>query len=98
MKAVLAEASSKRYKGLDIKINNGVRDFTVSIDKENLKYEEFKNIDMHVNVYALVRNCCSGKPVSILESGTSIEDDNSIRELINSIDNLIGDKLKEILI
>lgn len=98
MKAILAEVLAKRYKGIDIKINNGVRDFIVNIDKKKLTYDEFKNIDMDVEVYTLIRNCCSGKPLMVLKKGTSKEDDSAIKELIESIDMLIGDKLKEILV
>lgn len=98
MKAILAEVLAKRYKGIDIKINNGVRDFIVNIDEKKLTYNKFKNIDMDVEVYTLVRNCCSGKPFTILKKGSNEQDDKEIKELIESINLLIGSKLKEILV
>ncbi|MGL5068218.1 MAG: hypothetical protein ACRC6T_10435 [Sarcina sp.] len=98
MIAISAEVVAKRYTGIDIKINNGVRDFGVNIDKKKLTYEEFQNVDMEVRVYTLIRNCCTGKPLAVFQSGRSENDTKEIKELIESIDSLIGDNLKEILL
>ncbi|WP_297439035.1 hypothetical protein [uncultured Clostridium sp.] len=97
MKVISAEVIAKRYTGIDIKVNNGVREFIVNIDKKKLTYEQFKNIDMEVRVYTLVRNCCSGKPLALFETGKSEAELNEIKELIEGIDNLMADKLIEIL-
>ncbi|MGL4654870.1 MAG: hypothetical protein ACRCWM_03130 [Sarcina sp.] len=98
MIAVSAEIVAKRFSGIDLKINNGVREFGVNIDKKKLSYEEFKNADMEVRVYTLIRNCCSGKPLALFQTGRSEKDNAEIKELIESIDSLIGEKLKEILL
>lgn len=98
MKAISAEIIAKRYTGMDIRINNGVRDFTVNIDKKKLTYDEFKNIDMQVRVYTLIRNCCSGKPLALFETGKSEDERREIEELIASIDSLIGNEIKSLLI
>lgn len=98
MIAVSAEVVAKRFTGIDLKINNGVREFGVNIDKKKLSYEEFKNVDMEVRVYTLIRNCCSGKPLALFQTGRSEKDNAEIKELIESIDSLIGDNIKEILL
>ncbi|MGL4452919.1 MAG: hypothetical protein ACRCTZ_17280 [Sarcina sp.] len=98
MIAVSAEIVAKRFSGIDLKISNGVREFGVNIDKKKLSYEEFKNIDMEVRVYTLIRNCCSGKPLALFQTGRSEKDNAEIKELIESIDSLICEKLKEILL
>lgn len=97
MKAVKAEIVAKRYSGLDIKFSNGVRDFVINIDKKKLTYDEFKNIDMNARVYTLVRNCCSAKPIALFETGKTEQEFLEIKELIESIDELISDELKNIL-
>ena len=97
MKIVSAEIIAKRYTGIDIKVNNGVRDFVVNIDKKKLTYEQFKNIEMEVRVYTLVRNCCSGKPLALFETGKGEKEQSEIKELIECIDNFISDKLIELL-
>ena len=98
MKVVSAEIVAKRFSGVDLKVNNGVRDFGVNIDKKKLSYDDFKNGDMEVRVYTLIRNCCTGKPLAVFESGRTEKDDQEIKELLESIDSLIGEKLKEILL
>ncbi|WP_297522303.1 hypothetical protein [uncultured Clostridium sp.] len=100
MIAISAEIVAKRYTGVDIKVNNGVRDFGVNIDKKKLTYEEFRSIDgaIEVRVYTLIRNCCTGKPLAIFQSGRSEKDTIEIKELIESIDSLISKELKEILL
>lgn len=98
MKVVSAEIVAKRFSGIDLKVNNGVRDFGVNIDKKKLTYDDFKNSDMEVRVYTLIRNCCTGKPLAVFESGRSDEDNEEIKELLESIDSLIGKELKEILL
>lgn len=97
MKVTSAKIVAKRYTGLDIRVNNGTRDFTVNIDKKKLTYDEFKNMEMDVRVYTLIKNCCTAKPMSLYETGKSENDTNEIKEIIECIDNLIGDELKEIL-
>ena len=98
MKVVSAEIVAKRFSGVDLKVNNGVRDFGVNIDKKKLSYDDFKNGDMEVRVYTLIRNCCTGKPLAVFESGRTEKDDQEIKELLESIDSLVGQELKEILL
>lgn len=98
MIAISAEVVAKRFSGIDLKVNNGVREFGVNIDKKKLSYEEFKNVDMEVRVYTLIRNCCSGKPLALFQTGRAEKDNAEIKELIESIDSLIGENLKEILL
>ena len=98
MKVVSVEIVAKRFSGIDLKVNNGVRDFGVNIDKKKLSYDDFKNGDMEVRVYTLIRNCCTGKPLAVFESGRTEKDDQEIKELLESIDSLVGQELKEILL
>lgn len=97
MKAVSAQIIATRYRGLDIKINNGIRDFIVNVDKKKLTYEEFKSLQMNVEVYTLLRNCCTAKPIAILKSGDGKDADMEIKELIESIDDLLSEELKSVL-
>lgn len=98
MKVVFAEIVAKRFGGIDLKVNNGVREFGVNIDKKKLSYDDFKNGNMEVRVYTLIRNCCTGKPLAVFESGRTQKDDEEIKELLESIDSLIGQELKEVLL
>ncbi|MGL4741461.1 MAG: hypothetical protein ACRC41_11760 [Sarcina sp.] len=97
MKVEYAKIIAKRFTGIDIKVNNGIRDFIVNIDKRNLTYENFKNMQMDVKVYTLIRNCCTGKSLALFETGKSKEEFEEIKELIDNIDSLIGNEIKAIL-
>lgn len=85
MRVIKAEVIAKRQSGIDIKFSNGIRDFIAAIDKENLQIEDIKNHDVFVKVYSMFRNCCNAYPTNVLESGTSKEDDEEIKDLLDRI-------------
>lgn len=95
MKVVSAELKAIRYNGIDLKIHNGLMSMLVSMDKENITYDDILKQDVHTKVILLTRKCCSCSPTLILESGVKKEDDDEINELINRIIEFIGSDIEE---
>lgn len=95
MRVVKAEISATSKNTADIKISNGMREFIVSIKKDNLKIEDIESNDVEVKVYSMVRNCCAACPIYVLESGKNEKDDEEIRLLLMDIMRLVGENLRE---
>lgn len=97
MRVVKASISTKGKDSINIKINNGMRDFIVDIKKESILFEDIENNNIEVKVYSMIRNCCASCPVYVLESGKSIEEDKEISELLKDIISKIGTEMKELI-
>lgn len=97
MRVVKANVSTKGKNSINIKINNGMRDFIVEIKKENISFENIENNNVEVKVYSMIRNCCASCPIYVLESGKSIEEDNEISQLLKDIITKIGREMKELI-
>lgn len=80
---------------VDLKINNGRMNFSVVIEKENMKFEDIINNNVDVRVILLTRNCCTAFPTLVLESGRNPEEDEEICEMLSRIIELIGNEIKE---
>lgn len=89
MRVAKADISTKSKNEINIKINNGMRDFMVQIKKENIQLEDIIKSDIEVKVYSMIRNCCASCPVYVLESGKNIEEDAEIDQLLRDILNKI---------
>lgn len=96
MKVVKAEVKNIRNSGLDIKMNNGLRDFMITIDKDNLTYNELINYDdkVKIQVHSMIRNCCAACPVVVLEKGKSKQDDEELKDVMDKILDIVGQELK----
>lgn len=98
MKVIKAEVKNIRDSGLDIEINNGLRDFMVTIDKENLTYDElinyYNNSKIKIKVYSMIRNCCAAYPVVVLEKDKNKEEDKELIDVMKNILDIIGKELK----
>lgn len=97
VRVVKANVSTKGKDSINIKINNGMRDFIVEIKKENISFENIENNNVEVKVYSMIRNCCASCPIYVLESGKSIEEDNEISQLLKDIITKIGTEMKELI-
>lgn len=97
MRVAKASISTKGKDSINIKINNGMRDFIVEIKKENILFEDIENNNVEVKVYSMIRNCCASCPVYVLESGKSIEEDNEISQLLKDIISKIGVEMKGLI-
>lgn len=97
MRVVKASISTKGKDSINIKINNGMRDFIVDIKKESILFEDIENNNVEVKVYSMIRNCCASCPVYVLESGKSIEEDNEISQLLKDIISKIETEMKELI-
>lgn len=80
---------------VDLKINNGRMNFSVVIEKENMKFEDIINNNVDVRVILLTRNCCTAFSTLVLESGRNTEEDEEICEMLSRIIELIGNEIKE---
>lgn len=95
MKVVKAELKAIRYNGIDVKVHNGLMGILVSMDKQNITFDDLINHDVYTKVILLTRKCCSCAPTLIMESGVKEDDDKEIIELIDRILELIGNDIKE---
>ena len=80
-----AELKAVRKNGIDIKIHNGFTSMIVSLDKENIVFEDVVNHNVKTKVVVLTRKCCSATPTVVLQSGVKEEDDIEIEDLIEKI-------------
>lgn len=80
---------NKSKKEINIKINNGHRDFMVELLKDDIDLDNLKDKDIKVRVYSMIRNCCAACPKYVLESGKNEEDDKEIEKLVEDISSLI---------
>lgn len=85
MRVISSEIRSIRKTGVDFKISNGIRQFAVSVDKDNITFDDIKNYNVHVKVYVLAANCCKTIPMTIIESGKSPEDEKDIKEILEAL-------------
>lgn len=97
MRVSKASISTKSKDLINIKINNGIRDFIVEIKKENIKMEDIECNDVQVKVYSMIRNCCASCPIYVLESGKSEADDKEIKGLLKDIIIKLGQEMKEVI-
>lgn len=97
MRVVKASISTKSKDEINLKMNNGMRDFIVQIKKENILFEDIENNNVEVKVYSMIRNCCASCPIYVLESGKNFEEDAEVGQLLKDIINIIGEEMKGLI-
>ena len=94
MKVISSKIRAIRKTGIDFSINNGIRDFAVSIDKDEIKFKDLINHDVALKVYVLSANCCKTIPMNILETGINEENDKEAFEMLDVLIKNHEDELK----
>lgn len=97
MRVIKASISTKSKDEINLKINNGMRDFIVQIKKENILFQDIENNNVEVKVYSMIRNCCASCPIYVLESGKNVEEDAEVGQLLKDIINIIGEEMKGLI-
>ena len=96
MRVVSGKVALVSKNEVNIKINNGHRDFMVEIHKDSITIDDIISGDVNVKVYSMIRNCCASCPKYVLESGMNEKDDNEINQLLKDIVALINEgKIEE---
>lgn len=98
MIVVSSKIRAIRKSGIDFRVNNGIRDFAVSVDKENIKFNDLLNHDVNLKVYVLSANCCKTIPMYILETGINEENDTEAFEMLDILLKNHEEELKSKLI
>ena len=97
MRVVNPKIVANRDNELDIKFSNGMREFIATLNRPDIKFDDIKNNEVDVKVYAMIRNCCTASPLYVLESGKNEEGNLEIEKLITVFIKLIGEEIKKIL-
>jgi len=94
MKVISSKIRAIRKTGIDFRINNGIRDFAVSVDKDDIKFKDLINHDVDLKVYVLSANCCKTIPMYVLETGINEESNNEALEMLDVLIKNHEDELK----